>query len=63
MYMLVELCCWDVDKSQLSDRSDRSWDNQERGPAHADQRRYISREILGKKFLAALPHGLDHRKL
>ncbi len=27
MYTLVELCCWDVDKSDLSDRSDRPWDN------------------------------------
>jgi len=63
MYMLVELCCWDVDKSQLSDRTDRSWDNQDRRPSHADRRRFISREMLGKKFLAALPHGPDHRKL
>ena len=48
MYTLVELCCWGVDKLELSDRSDRPWDN-------ADRRRSISREMLGKQFLAVLP--------
>ena len=60
---LVELCCWDVDKSELSDRSDRPWDNADRRPSHADRRRSISREMLGKQFLAALPHGPKHGKL
>jgi hypothetical protein len=63
VYTLVELCCWDVDKSQLSDRSDRPWDNEDRRPSHADRRRSISREMLGNKFLAALPRSFDHRKL
>ena len=63
MYTLVELCCWDVDKSELSDRSDRPWDNADRRPSHADRRRSIAREMLGKQFLAALPHGPKHRKL
>jgi hypothetical protein len=60
---LVELCCWDMDKSELSDRSDRPWDNADRRPSHADRRRSISRQMLGKQFLAALPRGPDHRKL
>jgi len=63
MYTLVELCCWDVAKSELSDRSDRPWDNADRRPSHADRRRSISREMLGKQFLAVLPHGPKHRKL
>jgi hypothetical protein len=63
MYTWVELCCWDVDKSDLSDRSDRPWDNAGRRPSHADRRRSISREMLRKQFLAALPHGPDHSKL
>ena len=63
VYTLVELCCWDVEKSGLSDRSDRPWDNADRRPSHADRRRSITREMLGKKFLAALPHTPDHRKL
>ena len=63
MYTLVELCCWDVDKSELSDRRDRPWDNADRRPSHADRKRYISREMLKKQFLAALPHSPDHGKL
>lgn len=63
VYTLVELCCWDADKAQLSDRSERPWDNAERRPSHADRRRSIAREMLGKKFLAALPHHLDEPKL
>ena len=62
-YALIELCCWDVEKSQLSDRSDRRWDNEDRRPSHADRRRCISQEMLENKFLAALPHSPDHRKL
>ena len=63
VYTLVELCCWGVQKSGLSDRSDRPWDNADRRPSHADRRRSIAREMLGNKFLAALPHTPDHRKL
>jgi hypothetical protein len=63
IYTLVELCCWDVEKSKLSDRSDRPWDNADRRPSHADRRRAISREMPGKHFLAALPQGLKHAKL
>lgn len=63
VYTLVELCCWERGKSELSDRSDRPWDNAERRPSHADRRRSISREMLGKQFLAVLPPGPNHRKL
>ena len=47
---------WDVDKSEMSDCSDRPWGN-------ANRQRSISREMLGKQFPAALPHGPKHRKL
>ena len=63
MYTLVELCCWEVDKSELSDRRDRPWDNAARRPSHADRRRYITRKMLKNKFATALPRGPDHRKL
>ena len=63
LYTLVELACWDMDKAQLSDRGDRPWDNPDRRPSHADRRRSIAREMLQKQFLAALPHGPNHRKL
>ncbi len=52
MYTLVELCSWDEDKSDLTDRSDRPWDNVARGPSHADRRRRIAREMLRKSFPA-----------
>jgi hypothetical protein len=63
LYTLVELCCWDMDQSELTDRRARSWDNPDRRPSHADRRRLISREMLEKQFLAALPHGPDERKI
>jgi len=62
LYTLVELCCWDVDKSDLTDRQARPWDNPDRRPSHADRRRSISREMLRKQFLAALPHDPNNHK-
>jgi hypothetical protein len=50
MYTLVELCSWDEEKSKLSDRSDRPWDNVNRRPSHADRRRRIAREMLRESF-------------
>ena len=55
LYTLVELCCWDLSQGELADRRERSWDNPNRRPSHADRRRCISREMLHEKFLAALP--------
>jgi hypothetical protein len=63
LYTLVELCCWDGKKSDLTDRRDRSWDNPDRRPSHADRRRSISREMLRKQFLVALPQATDDDKL
>lgn len=63
MYTLVELCCWDVPESKLTDRRARSWDNPDRRPSHADRRRYISRQMLQDKFLAGLPHSPNNRKI
>ena len=62
MYTLVELCCWDVPESKLTDRRARSWDNPDRRPSHADRRRYISRKMLQEKFLAGLPRSPNNRK-
>ena len=50
VYTLVELCSWDEAKSDLSDRSDRPWDNVDRRPSHADRRRRIAREMLRESF-------------
>lgn len=62
LYGLVELCCWDMDKSELTDRSARPWDNPDRRPAHADRRRWISRQMLENQFLAALPRTPNNHK-
>ena len=62
LYTLVELCCWDVPRPELSDRRDHPWDNAARRPSHANRRRSISREMLGKQFLAALPRTPNNRK-
>jgi hypothetical protein len=65
VYTLVELCCWDAEKSELTDRRARPWDNADRRPSHADRRRSISREMLQKlqkQFLAALPRTPDNGK-
>jgi len=62
LYTLVELCCWDMPKSELTDRRARPWDNPDRRPSHADRRRSISREMLQKQFLAALLRNPDHHK-
>ena len=50
LYTLTELCCWDLDKTELVDRRARSWDNPDRRPSQADRRRHISREMLEKQF-------------
>ncbi len=63
LYTLVELCSWDIEKSKLTDRSDRPWDNPDRRPSHADRRRAISREMLQKQFLTALPSTPDNHKI
>ena len=62
LYTLVELCCWDVPKSELTDRRARPWDDADRRPSHADRRRSISREMLQKQFLAALPRTPNKHK-
>ena len=62
LYTLAELCRWDIDKFELTDRRARSWDNPDRRPSHADRRRWISREMLEKQFLAALPRTPNNHK-
>lgn len=63
LYTLVELCSWDAPREELTDRSDRPWDNPNRRPSHRDRRRTIAREMLHNQFLTALPNTPDTRKL
>ncbi len=62
VFTLVELCCWDLPHSELTDRRARCWDDPDRRPSHAARRRSISRKMLEKKFLAALPETPDNCK-
>ena len=63
LYTLVELSSWDQEKSALTDRSDRPWDNPDRRPSHADRRRAIRREMLEEQFLATLPRTSNTQKI
>jgi hypothetical protein len=63
LYTLVELCAWEMSKKELTDRSDRPWDNPDRRPSHADRRRTISREMLTKQFMTTLPDDPDRKKI
>jgi hypothetical protein len=62
LYSLVELTCWDLPAEDLVDRGDRSWDNPDRRPSHADRRRRIRWEMLEKQFLVDLPPDLKRTK-
>lgn len=62
MYSLVELCSWDTPASELTDRSDRPWDNPDRRPSHSDKRRAITKEMLRQQFLKTLPAGAESQK-
>ena len=63
LYTLVELCSWDAEKSELTDRRDRPWDNPDRRPSHSDRRRCIAREMLHNQLAAALQKQPDTLKL
>ena len=63
LHTLVELCAWNIEKDDLTDRSDRPWDNPDRRPPHADRRRSISRKMLQNYFMTALLSKPDKHKL
>lgn len=55
LFTLVELCSWDQEKTTLTDRRDRPWDNAARRPSHSDRRRAIAHEMLRNQFPVTLP--------
>jgi hypothetical protein len=50
VHSLVELWGWSRPVEQLSDRSDRPWDDASRRPSHADRRKALQREMLEEEF-------------
>lgn len=62
LYTLVELCCWNLEKTELVDRRARPWDHADRRPSHADRRRMICREMLQETILAPLPPTPNNHK-
>jgi hypothetical protein len=50
VHTLIELWAWARPASDLSDRSDRPWDEADRRPSHADRRKALQRTILEEEF-------------
>ena len=46
MHTLVELWAWDRPKSELCDRSDSPWDEEERRPSHANRCKALREQCL-----------------
>jgi hypothetical protein len=63
MFTLVELVSWDVPQAELTDRSERPWDNPHRRPSHADKRRTIAKQMLRKQFFVYLPKRPELKKI
>ena len=49
-HTLVELWAWGQPKEALCDRSASPWDDPERRPSHADRRKALQRQCLGREF-------------
>ena len=54
LYSVVETWAWARGEEELVDRRDSPWDTEERRPSHADKRKAVQSEILGKEIEAAL---------
>lgn len=50
VHTLVELWAWGQPKETLCDRSASPWDDPERRPSHADRRKALQRQCLGREF-------------
>jgi hypothetical protein len=50
VHTLIEVWAWSRPASEVSDRSDRPWDDAERRPSHADRRRAVQRAMLEEEF-------------
>jgi hypothetical protein len=50
VHCLVEVWGWGRPAEQLSDRTDRPWDDAERRPSHADRRKALQREMIEEEY-------------
>ncbi len=50
LHTLIELWAWDQPRERLTDRSDSPWDDPGRRPSHADRRKAVQRQTLGREF-------------
>jgi len=50
MHTLVELRSWNRSHGQLCDRSLSPWDDADRRPSHADRRKALCRQIIGREL-------------
>lgn len=50
VHTLVELWAWGQAKETICDRSASPWDDPERRPSHADRRKALQRQCLGREF-------------
>ena len=50
VHTLVELWGWGRPVEELSDRTDRPWDDADRRPSHADRRKALQREMIEEEF-------------
>jgi hypothetical protein len=50
VHTLIEVWAWSRLASEVSDRSDRPWDDADRRPSHADRRRAVQRAMLEEEY-------------
>jgi DDE superfamily endonuclease len=50
VHTLVELWAWGQPHQAICDRSESPWDDAERRPSHADRRKALQRQCLGREF-------------
>jgi hypothetical protein len=58
-YSVAEAWAWERDEDDLVDRGRCPWDAAYRRPAHADKRKALQREVLGREIQAARERGPD----
>ena len=50
VHTLIEVWGWDRPARELSDRSDRPWDDADRRPSHADRHKAVQRDLLEEEY-------------